>query len=145
MDTCLPWGGGFTGLKQHIGHVPRNVSRCPNSTKDDQLRMRNFINDGKIKKKAKHEHDKALRSEAIQVLNDSVEMDEIEDSLGLKTPSYIGPMDGYANKINPEIMKGKGKKADLNDVVRNERILAFHKFISKWAYKTKFLFMHWKI
>nr|KAJ0206495.1 hypothetical protein LSAT_V11C500259850 [Lactuca sativa] len=55
-------GGGVTRLKQHIGHVPEN--------------------------KAKHEHDKALRSEAIQVLNDSVEMNEIEDSLGLKAPRY---------------------------------------------------------
>ncbi|CAH1426499.1 unnamed protein product [Lactuca virosa] len=45
-------------------------------------------------------------------------------------------MDGYVNKINPEIMKGKGKKVDLNDVVRKERILACHKFISRWAYKT---------
>nr|KAJ0196902.1 hypothetical protein LSAT_V11C700375580 [Lactuca sativa] len=85
------------------------------------------------KKKAKQKHDKALRSEATQVLNDSV---EIEDSLGMKAPSYIGPVDGYANKINPKIMKEKGRKVDLNDVVRKERILACHKFISRWAYKT---------
>ncbi|CAI9263589.1 unnamed protein product [Lactuca saligna] len=97
--------------------------------------MRNFISEGKIKKKAKHKHDKALRSEAIQLLNDSFEMDEIEDSIGLEAPSYIGPMDGCANKKIPEIMKGKGKKVDPNDVVQKERILACHKFISRWAYK----------
>ena len=70
------------------------------------------------------------------MLNDSAEMDEVEDSLGLKAPNIIGPMDGYAKKINPKIMKGKGKKVHLNVVVRKERILACHKFISRWAYKT---------
>nr|KAJ0207488.1 hypothetical protein LSAT_V11C500251870 [Lactuca sativa] len=97
--------GGVTRLKQHIGHVMGNVSRCPNSTKDDQLNMQNFINERKIKKKASHAHYEALRAEATQVLNDSVEMDEVEDSLGLKAQNIIGPMGDYANKINPEIMK----------------------------------------
>ncbi|CAH1447123.1 unnamed protein product [Lactuca virosa] len=96
----------------------------------------------KLKKIAKHTHDKALRSEAMQELHDSVDVDETEDFLGSKAPNVIGPMDTYANKINPEeaLKKGKGKKVDLNDIVRKDRILACHKFISRWAYKTSIPF-----
>nr|KAJ0214084.1 hypothetical protein LSAT_V11C400215160 [Lactuca sativa] len=134
--------GGISRFKQHIAHVPGNVTACPNSTKDDQLKIRNYLNEGKIKKIAKHTHDKALRSEAMQELHDSVDVDETKDFLGFKAPNVIGPMDTYANKINPEeaLKKGKGKKVDLNDIVRKDRILACHKFISRWAYKTSISF-----
>ena len=46
------FGGGITRMKQHIAHVKGNVSSCPSSTKDDQLKCRNSINEGKLKNKA---------------------------------------------------------------------------------------------
>ncbi|CAH1437377.1 unnamed protein product [Lactuca virosa] len=51
-------------------------------------------------------------------------------------------MNDFANKINPEeaLKKGKGKKVDLNNSFWKYRILACHKFISRWAYKTSIPF-----
>nr|KAJ0219468.1 hypothetical protein LSAT_V11C300135740 [Lactuca sativa] len=50
-------------------------------------------------------------------------------------PNFVGPMDTYTNKINLEeaLKVGKGKSFDLNNIVRKERILTVHKFISRWA------------
>nr|KAJ0220207.1 hypothetical protein LSAT_V11C200096930 [Lactuca sativa] len=129
--------GGISRIKQHIAHVTGNVSSCPNSTKDDQLRIRNYLNEGKLNKIAKRTHDESLRSEVMQELHNSVDVDEIEDFLGSKAPNVISPMDDFANKINPEeaLKKGKGKKVDLSNIVRKDRVLACHKFISRWAYK----------
>nr|KAJ0208622.1 hypothetical protein LSAT_V11C400217490 [Lactuca sativa] len=78
---------------------------------------------GKLKKKAKHSQDEALRFEVRQEFHDSV--DGVESSLGLKAPNVIGPMDGYANKINPEedLNARKGKNVDFNNIVRKEKIL----------------------
>nr|KAJ0192639.1 hypothetical protein LSAT_V11C800420980 [Lactuca sativa] len=131
----IGWEYGFCPDKNKMDTVKCNLCGKVFTRGITRLKQLVMCREMEDKKKAKHEHDKALRSEAIQVLNDGATMDEIEDPSGLKAPSYIGPMDGYAHKINPEIMKGKGKN-DLNDVVRKERILACHKFISRWAYKT---------
>nr|KAJ0222792.1 hypothetical protein LSAT_V11C200064590 [Lactuca sativa] len=130
------FGGGIYRMKQHIAHVTGNVSSCPKSTKDDQLKCLNYLNEGKLKKKAKKVHIEDLRVEARQELHDSV--DEVENSLGLKAPNVIGPMDNFTNIINPEevLKAGKGKNIDLNNIVRKERILAVHKFISRWAYES---------
>ncbi|CAI9284358.1 unnamed protein product [Lactuca saligna] len=123
-------------MKQHISHVKGNVSSCPNSTKDDQLKCQNSINEGKLKKKAKQMQYEDLRSEVRQEFNDRV--DGVEASLGLKAPNVIGPMDCFANIINPEeaLNARKGKNVYLNNVVRKERILTVHKYISRWAYES---------
>nr|KAJ0218427.1 hypothetical protein LSAT_V11C300109350 [Lactuca sativa] len=54
--------GGISIFKQHIAHVTRNVSSCPNSTKYDRLRIQKYLNEGKLKKTAKRTHDETLRS-----------------------------------------------------------------------------------
>ncbi|CAH1441575.1 unnamed protein product [Lactuca virosa] len=86
----------------------------------------------KLKKIAKQVHNEGLRVEARQ------EFHEAENSLGSKAPNVIGPMDNYANIINPKegLKEGKGKNIDLNNIVRKERILTVHKFISRWAYES---------
>nr|KAJ0214004.1 hypothetical protein LSAT_V11C400196660 [Lactuca sativa] len=82
----------------------------------------------KLKKKAKKVHIEDLRVEVRKELHDSV--DEVEN--------YLGPMDNFANIKNPEkvVEAGKGKNVDLKNIVRKERILAVHKFISRWAYES---------
>ncbi|CAI9270821.1 unnamed protein product [Lactuca saligna] len=123
---------GISTMKQHIAHVTGNVSSCPKSTKDDQLKCKNFLNEGKLKKKAKQVHNEGLRVEARQ------EFHEAENCLGTKAPNVICPMDNYANIINPEegLKEGKGKNVDLNNIVRKKRILTVHKYISRWAYES---------
>nr|KAJ0190735.1 hypothetical protein LSAT_V11C800397090 [Lactuca sativa] len=85
-----------------------------------------------------------LRVEARQELHDSV--DEIVNSLGSRAPNVIGPMDNFANIINPEedVKAGKGKNVDLNNIVQKERILAVDNFISRWAYESVIAFHAFK-
>ena len=51
---CLLCGkvcsGGIHRLKQHIAHIPGQVSACPDSSLRDQLRCRDAINEAKLKK-----------------------------------------------------------------------------------------------
>ena len=72
-------------MKQHIAHVMGNVSSYPKSTKDDQLKCKNSLNEGKLKKKAKQVHNEGLRVEARQ------EFHEAENSLGSKAPNVYRP------------------------------------------------------
>ncbi|CAH1440652.1 unnamed protein product [Lactuca virosa] len=90
----------------------------------------------KLKNKAKLSQDEALRFVVRQEFHDSV--DGVESSFGLKAPNVIGPMDGYANKINPEedLNARKGKNIILNNIVQKERIFTVHKYISRWAYES---------
>lgn len=132
------FSGGVSRMKQHIARIVGNVVSCPNSTIDDQLKCRNSINEGKVKKKVKQSHDEALRAEVRLDTNETtIDVDGIDDSSGTRVPNVLGPMDSFANKLNPEeaLKSGKGKKVDLNNIVRKERILAAHKFISRWAYE----------
>ncbi|CAI9286676.1 unnamed protein product [Lactuca saligna] len=121
-------------MKQHIAHVKGNVAPCQKSTKDDQLRCRDAINEGKLKKKGKQAHDEALRSEVRFDTNEniSIDTDEIENNFGsLREPYVIGPMDNFANRLNPEesLKSGKGKKVDINNAIRKERISTVKSFI----------------
>ncbi|KAL4573915.1 hypothetical protein LXL04_020736 [Taraxacum kok-saghyz] len=79
-------------IKQHIAHVTGNVSPCPKSTKADQLKCRDALNEAKIKKKGKHEYDEALRAEARcgSVTDEStIDVDELEGSLGSMRPPNV--------------------------------------------------------
>ncbi|CAI9299539.1 unnamed protein product [Lactuca saligna] len=134
------YSGGASRMKQHIAHVKGNVAPCQKSTKDDQLRCRDAINEGKLKKKGKQAHDEALRSEVRFDTNEniSIDTDEIENNFGsLREPYVIGPMDNFANTLNPEesLKSGKGKKVDINNAIRKERISTVKSFIGRWAYE----------
>nr|KAJ0228320.1 hypothetical protein LSAT_V11C100042390 [Lactuca sativa] len=105
-------------MKQYIALVMGYVSSCPKSTKDDQLKCKNSLSEGKVEVRQ--------------------EFHEAENSLGSKVPNVMGPKDNYANLINPEegLKEGKGKNVDLNNIVRKQRILTVNKFISRWAYES---------
>ncbi|GKB04057.1 putative transcription factor/ chromatin remodeling BED-type(Zn) family protein [Tanacetum coccineum] len=85
------------------------TTSCPMATKDDRLKCRNAIKEGKLKKQAKRQHDEAIRSEVRMDSNESLE-DEAHDH-SMKEPNVFCPMDNFANTINPEqsLKKGKGK------------------------------------
>ena len=69
--------------------------------------------------------------------NISIDTDEIDNTFGsLREPYVIGPMDNFARTLNPEesLKSGKGKKVDINNAIRKERISTVKSFISRWAY-----------
>ncbi|GJZ17489.1 hypothetical protein Tco_0553612 [Tanacetum coccineum] len=111
---------GVTRLKQHIAQITGQTTSCSKATKEDQLKCRNAINEGKMKKQAKRQHDEAIRSEVR--LDSSLEDDEVHDH-SMKEPSFFSPMDNFANIVNPEqsLERGKGKKVELNNAIRKRK------------------------
>lgn len=80
------------------------------------------INKGKLKKQGKRQHNEAIRSEVRIDSNQSLE-DEVHDH-SMKEPNVFGPMDNFANTLNPEqsLKKGKDKNVELSNSIRKERI-----------------------
>ncbi|GKB66236.1 putative transcription factor/ chromatin remodeling BED-type(Zn) family protein [Tanacetum coccineum] len=111
--------GGVTRLKQHIAQITGQTTSCPKATKEDQLKCRNAIYEGKLKKQGKRQHDEAIRSEVRLDSNESFEDDEVHDD-SMKEPNVFGPMDNFANTINPE--------QSLKKKVGIESAIPFHAF-----------------
>ncbi|GKB76748.1 hypothetical protein Tco_0943643 [Tanacetum coccineum] len=104
-------------------------------TKGGYIGCQNAINEGKMKKQAKRQHDEAIRSEVG--VDSSLEDDEVHDHC-MKEPSCFGPMDNFANIVNPEqsLERGKGKKVELSNAIRKERMWMTKKYIARWAYES---------
>nr|GEY49646.1 putative transcription factor/ chromatin remodeling BED-type(Zn) family [Tanacetum cinerariifolium] len=47
-------------------------------------------------------------------------------------------MDNFANVVNPEqsLKKGKGRKVELSNAIRKERMWMTKKYIARWAYES---------
>ncbi|GJY36906.1 hypothetical protein Tco_0422284, partial [Tanacetum coccineum] len=112
------------------------TTSCSKATKEDQLKCRNIINEGKLKKQGKRQHDEAIRSEVRLDSNESLEDDEVHDH-SMKEPNIFGPMDNFANTVNPEQSlkkKVKGKNVELSNSIRKERMWMTKKYVARWAY-----------
>ncbi|GJV08191.1 ribonuclease H-like domain-containing protein [Tanacetum coccineum] len=117
-------GRRVTRLKQHVGQITRQTTSCPKASKEDQLKCQNAINEGKLKKQGKRQHDEAIRSEVTIDSNESpIYEDELHD-YSIKVPNVFGPMDNFANTVNPErsLKKGKDKNVELSNSIRKKRI-----------------------
>nr|XP_043624823.1 uncharacterized protein LOC122596332 isoform X2 [Erigeron canadensis] len=120
--------GGITRLKQHIGNVTGQVSSCPNSTKEDQVRCRDAI----LKKKAKKEDNEVVRSDRRNDTNES--------AIYVEELNVIGPMDNFVNKVNPEEKEEAKKEEKSEDVelsgdIQKDGISMVKKYICRWAYE----------
>ncbi|GJZ03816.1 hypothetical protein Tco_0537091 [Tanacetum coccineum] len=130
--------GGVTRLKQHIAQITGQTTSCPKATKEDQLKCQNAINEGKLKKQGKRQHDEAIRSEVRLDSNESLEDDEVHDH-SMKEPNVFGLMDNFANTVNPEQSlkkKGNDKNVELSNSIRKERIWMTKKYVARWAYES---------
>ncbi|GJY20760.1 tRNA dimethylallyltransferase 2 isoform X1 [Tanacetum coccineum] len=116
-------GGRVTRLKQHVGQITRQTTLCPKASKEDQLKCQNAINEGKLKKQGKRQHDEAIRSEVTIDSNESpIYEDELHD-YSIKVPNVFGLMDNFANTVNPErsLKKGKDKNVELSNSIRKKK------------------------
>ncbi|GJQ92119.1 ribonuclease H-like domain-containing protein [Tanacetum coccineum] len=130
--------GGVTRLKQHIAQITGQTTSCPKATKEDQLKCRNAINEGKLKNQGKRQHDEAIRSEVRLDSNESLKDDEVHDD-SMKEPNVFGPMHNFANTVNPEQSlkrKVKGKNVELSNSIRKERMWMTKKYVARWAYES---------
>ena len=65
--------------------------------------------------------------------------EELHDS-SMKEPNLFGPMDNFANKVNPEesLKRGKGtkgKNVDLCNAIKKDRMWMAKKYVGRWAYE----------
>ncbi|KAL5762989.1 hypothetical protein ACOSP7_019253 [Xanthoceras sorbifolium] len=95
------FSGGVHRLKQHIGHIAENIFRCPKSTKEDQVKCKQAIKEAKYKKKIKSNEDREIRM-GVDLTGIREEEEEVEGLGSRKKPHFLGPMDKFASKINPE-------------------------------------------
>ncbi|KAJ0680263.1 putative transcription factor/ chromatin remodeling BED-type(Zn) family [Helianthus annuus] len=126
-DLCKKtMSGGIYRLKQHIAGIPGSVTVCPKATKDDQLRVRNALNEAQNKKKAKQSGDEALRSE-VNIGDETIDLD---DCLGdLKESRSFGPINRFGTS------QGKNKQSNLNNVFKKEQMTRVKQYVCKWAYE----------
>ena len=68
--------GGINRLKHHIAQITGNVTPCPKSTLEDQIKCRNAINENKCKKKGKQDDDDALRASVKISDDETIDLDE---------------------------------------------------------------------
>ncbi|XP_019173424.1 PREDICTED: uncharacterized protein LOC109169001 [Ipomoea nil] len=114
--------GGVYRIKEHIAGISENVSKCHIVSKEDQLKCRDALMMAKNKKKNKRAEEVNIRAEVnidsheslSNTPTNTIDVDELQDlqQFGhLKPPRPIGPMDKFANQINPEssLSSGKGK------------------------------------
>ncbi|KAK2655648.1 hypothetical protein Ddye_008700 [Dipteronia dyeriana] len=129
------FSGGLFRLKQHIAQIAGNVSKCPKSTSEDQVRCKQALDDARTKKKIKNQVDHEIRTEVDLV---GIEEEEVE-GLGLrKRPHFLGPMDRIASKLNPEASMSASKslrQQHINDVLFNDRTHSVHRYVARWVYK----------
>ncbi|XP_042448869.1 uncharacterized protein LOC122033773 [Zingiber officinale] len=113
-----------------------NVSACPKSSKDDQAKCRNAINEGKMKRNKKIEEE-SLRSN-VNIRKD-IDVDEFQESFGTMKPSRtLGLMDKFSSVINPEtslnLAKSK-REQNINDALFKERTSLVKEYVCRWAYE----------
>ncbi|GJY62427.1 hypothetical protein Tco_0463084 [Tanacetum coccineum] len=119
----------FAGAKRKSKDIGWEYGVIPDPRNPDRIKCT------LCEKLAKRQHDEAIRSEVR--LDSSLEDDEVHDH-SMKEPNVFGPMDNFANILNPEqsLEKGKGKKVELSNAIRKERMWMTKKYVARWAYES---------
>ena len=134
---CLKeMSGGVYRIKEHVGHIPGNVTACPKSLKDDQVKCKNAIVEAKKRKVAKKHEGDMLRAEVN--IDRQKNEDELEENFGpLKHLKFQGPMDRFATTINPEAPLGtQMRQQNINDAVSKDKTHKVQQYCARWIYQS---------
>ena len=131
------FSGGAFRIKEHIAKIPGNVSACPLSTKDDQEKCKNAIDEAKKKKKSKRSSDADLRN-SVKICDVGDEADEagaeLEELRSKKIPRTLGPMDKFASDINPRLSSVETRQQNISDALCKDRLHKVHQYIGRWVF-----------
>ncbi|WZZ77847.1 hypothetical protein YC2023_098419 [Brassica napus] len=131
------FSGGAFRIKEHIAKIPGNVSACPLSTKDDQEKCKNAIDEAKKKKKSKRSSDADLRN-SVKICDVGDEDDEagaeLEELRSKKIPRTLGPMDKCASDINPRLSSVETRQQNISDALCKDRLHKVHQYIGRWVF-----------
>ncbi|XP_010485158.1 PREDICTED: uncharacterized protein LOC104763492 [Camelina sativa] len=127
--------GGAYRIKEHIAKIPGNVSACPRSSKDDQEKCKNAIEEAKKKKKKKVTLDDELRQTVnVHGSGDMDDVIELEEMGSRKMQRTLGPMDKFATNINPESRPLPTRQQNINDALWKEKLQKVQQYIARWVY-----------
>lgn len=127
---------GVYRIKEHVGHIPGNVTACTKSLKDDQVKCKNAIVEAKKRKLAKKHEGDMLRAEVN--IDRQKNEDELEETFGpLKDRKFQGPMDRFATTMNPEAPLGtQMRQQNINDAVCKEKTHQVQQYCTRWIYQS---------
>lgn len=136
--------GRIYRLKQHVARVGNSVTKCRDATKEEKEACGNALQAAKDKKKAKKVEDQEVR--------DGVDIGEQEGSAavdddilvlgdGSSQASKLGPMDKYANPIDPpkdsstSAAQAKRKQnITISNTLLKERLWKVKQYLARWMY-----------
>ncbi|XP_019181680.1 PREDICTED: uncharacterized protein LOC109176742 [Ipomoea nil] len=138
--------GGVYRIKEHIAGISGNVSKCPIASKEDQIKSRDALIMAKNKEKNKRAEELNIRAEVnigsheslSNTPTNSIDVDELQESEQMRPPRPIGPMDKFANQINPEISLSSRRGPAQQRIIEafdKERVNRVKEYICRWAYE----------
>ncbi|GJZ18285.1 zinc finger, BED-type containing protein [Tanacetum coccineum] len=102
---------------------------CKRNANDVWWEFRIMADPNDPDKKAKQDRENVLRAK-VNISNDeTIDLDEMEDSFGnLKPSKSFGPIDRFAKLVD----KGTSKQTNLSNAIRKEQMIAYKEYISNW-------------
>ncbi|XP_019152269.1 PREDICTED: uncharacterized protein LOC109149078 [Ipomoea nil] len=111
--------GGVYRIKEHIAGISGNNKRA------EELNIRAEVNIGS------HES-------LSNTPTNSIDVDELQESEQMRPPRPIGPMDKFANQINPEISLSSRRGPAQQRIIEafdKEMVNRVKEYICRWAYE----------
>lgn len=138
--------GGVFRLKQHVAGVGNSVTKCLDaSTKEEKEACNNALQAIKDKKKAKKVADEEVRNE-VDIGEEGEQSTAVDDDIlvlgGGSTPTRkLGPMDKYANPIDPltnsstrAAQANRQQNITIGNTLLKERLWKVKQYLARWMY-----------
>nr|GEY69404.1 putative transcription factor/ chromatin remodeling BED-type(Zn) family [Tanacetum cinerariifolium] len=124
--------GGITRLKYHVARIKgKGIAICKKASEEDKAVCATLVEKAKEKKKEKRIIEKEMRAE--------VEIAEEDNAFNVgskrQKPNNLGPMDKFANPINPKGITLNVRQQNLIDVLNKERTYSVHQYCARWVYE----------
>ncbi|KAL6193106.1 hypothetical protein ACLB2K_034190 [Fragaria x ananassa] len=91
--------GGIHRLKQHVVGIKGQVAPCPKASAEAKTKCKNALAESKVKKIQKSAHEEEVMQEVL--ILDGAEDEEASQGTR-RQPHTLGPMDKFANRIDPD-------------------------------------------
>lgn len=125
--------GGITRLKYHVAGIRRKgVDICNMASEEDKAVCVALLEKPKEKKKQKRIQEEEMRAEV------EIEEEDIAFNVGSKKQKRknLGPMDKFANPIDPEGVTLNVKQQNLLDAIDKQRTYSVHQYCARWIYES---------
>nr|GEX87903.1 hypothetical protein [Tanacetum cinerariifolium] len=124
--------GGITMLKYHVARIKgKGVATCKKASEEDKAVCASLVEKPKEKKKEKRIIEKEMRAE-VEIADDD---NAFNAGSKRQKPNNLGPMDKFANRINPEGVTLNARQQTLIDALNKERTYSVCQYCARWVYE----------